>query len=161
MRKALSSKASWRMEKTLTGASKTLVASGTVECKTPGGGIVWRTLKPFESAVKMLPDSMVFEDEDSVRTKSASSMPRYADIQKAVDAFVSGRTDAFDDVFDVEVSAVDGGKWKAVFTPKRKERSAMLGKVEVTGGEYPETAVLESGTGITKISFSRDADGGR
>ena len=161
MRKALVSGASWRMEKTLSGASRTLVASGTVECRIPGGGIEWRTLKPFESSVKMLPQAMVFEDVDSVRTNSAASMPRYLDVRKAVDAFASGNDAAFNDVFDVKVDGAPGGKWRAVFTPVRKELSAMFGRVEVSGGEYPETVVMESGTAVVKIRFSREADGGR
>ena len=95
MRKALSSSATWRMERTLPGSERKLVSSGTVNCRAGGSGIEWRTEKPFPSLVAMRKDMMVFEDEDGRREKAADDMPRYSDIRKATDAFAAGRLEAF------------------------------------------------------------------
>ena len=149
MRKALSSSAAWRMERTLPGSARTLVSSGTVDCRTGDSGIEWRTEKPFPSLVAMRKDSMVFEDEDGRREKTADEMPRYSDIRKATDAFADGRLEAFDDVFDVETSSTENGGWRAVFRPRISAMRSLVESAEIEGHELPERVTIRSSNGAT------------
>lgn len=154
MRRALSSSATWRMERTLPGSGRTLVSTGTVHCRVGDSGIEWRTEKPFSSLVEMRSDSMVFEDEDGRREKTADEMPRYSDIRRATDAFASGRFDSFDEVFDVEISSTTNGGWRAVFSPRVPAMRQLVESAEIEGCELPETVTIKSGNGaVSRINF--------
>jgi len=154
MRKALSSSAAWKMERTLPGTEKVFVSSGTVSCHVGAEGIEWRTLEPFSALVAMKKDAMVFEDEDGRREKSASDMPRYSDIRKATDAFAKGEKTAFDDVFEVKVEALGEGRWKAVFVPRNSMLRGLVESLSVEGKDLPEKAELKSGNGaVSRIAF--------
>lgn len=161
MRRALTSSAEWRMERTLPGCARPLVSSGTVDCRVGGSGIEWRTVAPFRSLVAMRRDSMVFEDEDGRREKTAEEMPRYGDICKAADAFAAGRLDAFDEVFDVETTSTTNGGWRAVFRPRISAMRQLVESAVIEGGELPETVTIKSGNGaVSRIVFSADSHSG-
>ena len=154
MRKALSSSAAWKMERTLPGAKNVLASSGTVACHVGEEGIEWRTIEPFGALVAMKKDAMVFEDEDGRREKPAADMPRYSDIRKATDAFAKGEKTAFDDVFEVKVESLGEGRWKAVFVPRNSMLRGLVEKLSVEGAELLEKAELKSGNGtVSRITF--------
>lgn len=162
MRKALSSSAAWKMERRIPGTDRVFVSSGTVDCRVGGDGIEWRTLEPFRSLVAMRKGSMVFEDEDGRREKPSDDMPRYSDIRKATDAFVNGETAAFDDVFEVLVEPLEGGRWRAVFIPRNAMLRSLVERMELEGSKLPETAILKSGNGISsRITFAERQRGAK
>lgn len=159
-RKALVSSASWRMERTLPGSDRTFVSSGTVDCRVGGSGIEWRTMEPFRSLVAMRKDSIVFEDEDGRREKTAAETPCYADIRKVADAFASGDTDAIEAMFDEESAMLPGGRWRIVLKPRVPAMRTLVKSVEMTGRELPDTVVMMGGNGsASSISFKAAKNG--
>ncbi len=164
MRRALSSSATWRMERTVPGTDRVFKSSGDVACDLGGGGgIVWRTLAPFASTVSMRKDAMVFEDEDGRREKPAGDMPHYEDIRKATDAFAAGDDGAFARVFDTSASALPGGRWKIVMKPRGSAAGKLVEYAAIEGAGLPETVVIRAANGgESRISFKRkEGDAGK
>lgn len=146
LQRALDSTAEWTMERKLPGSGRTLVSSGDVRCRA-GEGIVWTVREPFESSVTMSTNAMIFVDEDGRRVKSLDELPHYADIRRATDAFVAGKTDAFDGVFEIEESHLPDGGWRLVLTPEISAMRRLLSSVEVSGAALPTNAVLRTADG--------------
>lgn len=152
LRRALSARAAWTMERRLAGAECTLVSTGEVVCAS-GEGIVWRVLHPFPSSVTMTATSMIFADEDGVRSKPLADLPHYGEIRARTDAFARGDTAAFDGLFSVEAHSGSNG-WRLVFTPEVRAMRRLFSSIEVTGGAELSESILKTGDGcITRISF--------
>lgn len=150
LQKALDASADWTMERRLPGSSRVLVSSGEVDCRA-GEGITWQVLKPFVSSVAMTTNAMIFTDEDGRRVKSLDELPRYEEIRRATDAFASGATNAFDDVFDIREEALPDGGWRLVFTPEVAAMRRLFTAIELTGAALPTNAVLTTGDGGTTV----------
>ena len=149
---ALDSRADWTMMRRLDGSDRVLVSSGTVAC-TAGQGIVWETAAPFAASVAMTTNSMVFVDEEGRREKSLDELPHYAEIRAATDAFVAGKTNAFDGVFSVCETALPDGGWKLSLVPAVSAMRRLITEVELTGAALPTNAVLRSPGGVSTIRF--------
>ncbi|MCR5414215.1 MAG: hypothetical protein K6F50_05755 [Kiritimatiellae bacterium] len=154
LRRSLGSSASWRMERTLPDAKKTLVTEGEVVC-TAGEGIVWKILKPFSRTISMNAGEMVFEDEDEGTTvKKLSELPHYEEIRKETDAFLAGDPKAFEGLFDAEVRFLEDGKWKITLLPGSGAVKKLVAKAELTGDRTLEKVLLESPDGgKSEITF--------
>ena len=152
LQSALNAQATWTMERRLDGSDRVLIASGTVRCKA-GEGIVWETREPFASSVTMTTNAMVFVDEDGRREKSLGELPHYAEIRAATDAFVAGKTNAFDGVFSVCETALPDGVWKLSLVPAVSAMRRLITEVELTGAALPTNAVLRSPGGVSTIRF--------
>ena len=156
LRQALDSSADWRMERELSGARRTLVSTGFVECVS-GKGIKWTVLHPFPSSVEMTPEKMIFADEDGTSEKSLDEMPHYAEIRARTDSFASGDEKAFDGLFDLDASlASDGKGWTLRMTPEVRAMRRLFTSIELAGDEALTNVVMQTGDGgISRIRFNR------
>lgn len=146
IRLALASDAEWTMERRLPGSERVLRSSGSVSCR-PGTGIVWRTSSPFESSVTMTAGSMVFADEEGVRTKELGELPHYAEIRRMTDAFVAGDPKAFDGVLSFSADEGPGDGWRAVLRPEDGAMGRLFTEVEFSGSRLPTNLVMRTGDG--------------
>ena len=160
MQKALDSDAEWTMERRLKGSTRTLVSSGTVECRR-NRGIVWRVREPFESSVEMTTNAMIFTDEDGRRVKPLAELPHYEDFRLATEAFAAGNTNAFDGALAVEEENFADGGWKVRFTPTIAAMRQLVKSVEVTGAALPTNAVLDCGDGGVSVIRFKEKSGVR
>lgn len=156
--RALSSSATWTMERRIAGSNCPFITSGEVECAV-GKGISWKVTHPFASSVEMTPDTMVFKDEDGVRVKKLDELPYYREIREKTDAFASGDEHAFDGLFDISSVTTPGGGWKLVMMPSVKAMRRLFVSVELGGGDKLETVVFHAENGyLTKINFKEKVE---
>lgn len=151
--RALDSSAEWTMERTLPGAVRPLVSTGTVQCRK-GEGIIWKTETPFESSVEMTTNYMAFSDEDGRRVKALAALPHYAELRDATDAYVAGKTDAFEGVFSLQETETPDGGWRVLLTPEFSAMKRLFVSIELMGAELPTNAVLKTEDGgVSVIRF--------
>ena len=160
MQRALDSDAEWTMERRLKGSARTLVSSGTVECRR-NRGIVWRVREPFESSVEMTTNAMIFADEDGRRVKPLAELPHYEDFRLATEAFAAGNANAFDDALAMEEESFADGGWRVRFTPRISAMRQLVKSVEVTGAALPTNVVLDCGDGGVSVIRFREKRGVR
>lgn len=160
LRRALSSGATWKMERRLPGSSRVLVSTGSVECVV-GEGIVWKTLHPFFSSVSMTTNAMVFADEDSTRVKPLSDLPHYAEIKRRTDAFARGDADAFDGLLEIEAEKVSADAWKVVLRPGVRAMKRLFSAITLTGRVSLDTAVLTTDDGGSSTIAFEELSRGR
>ena len=158
--RALDSSAEWTMERTLPGAVRPLVSSGTVQCRK-GEGIVWTTKSPFEASVEMTTNYMAFADEEGRRVKALAALPHYAELRDATDAFVAGKTDAFEGVFSLQETEDSDGGWRVLLTPEVSAMKRLFVSVEITGAELPTNAVLKTESGGVSVIRFRERERAR
>lgn len=158
LERALDSEASWTMERSLPGTSRTICSSGIVECKA-GRGIAWKTLEPFAVRVEMRAEGMIFEDEDGRRFRPAESVPHYGEIRAAADAVAAGEgVAALEHAFRLEELPCGEGGWRVELVPHNREFREFLPGIELSGAFMPTGAVLRTrGGGVTSIRFEEKA----
>ena len=146
MRRAFNAKASWVMSRTVPGAVRPLVSTGVVSFAVKKG-IRWEVRHPFVESVTMTTNEMIFADEDSRRVKPLSQLPHYTELQNACDSFFSGDSKAFDGIFDSSVSITSNGAWTVTMVPSVSAMRRLMTKVEVSGCDTLDHAVIYTGDG--------------
>ncbi len=158
LRRALTGRAAWTMERTLGPGGRVLRSSGTVECVMQSG-IVWRVAAPFASSVAMTTEAMIFEDDEETRVKPLSELPYYAEIRKKTDAFAAGDAKAFDGLFSLASETLPEGGWRLVMKPEVKAMERLFTEIVLTGNSLPTNAVLKTADGgASVIRFREPSD---
>ena len=99
--------------KTLAGIKKPLASNGRF-CVVAGKGVLWRTLKPFPSTMRLTRDEIVNYQGDRVAMRlDAKSEPTVRMINNVLFSLLSGDLAQLDSVFEVD-GAVEANSWNCL-----------------------------------------------
>ena len=135
-------------EKTILKAGRTLTSSGIFIFSEEG--ILWKTQKPFPSAMAVTLDAVIQTRADGKKTVTdAKGNQIFLSISKSLSAMFRGNKNELLDNFNVEFSTEGnaGQGWTIHLTPKDKTVQAILGSIEVSGAALQRGS---SGAGAVK-----------
>ena len=140
--------------KQLAGMKKPLASSGRF-CVVAGKGVLWRTLKPFASTLRLSRDEIVQLQGDRVAMRlEASREPTVRMINGVLFSLLSGDLGQLDTLFDVDGTAA-AGAWKVTLKARNPALARAIGTISLDGGAYVRTIHMAEESGDrTDIVFS-------
>jgi outer membrane lipoprotein-sorting protein len=140
--------------KTLAGMKKPLASSGRF-CVVAGKGVLWRTLKPFPSTLRLTRDEIVNYQGDRVAMRlDAKTEPTVRMINNVLFSLLSGNLAQLESLFEVD-GAVDAASWNVVLKAKQAALDKAIGTIRLDGGAYVKNIVMSEASGDrTAIVFS-------
>lgn len=145
--------------KTLVGLQRPVKSSGRF-CVVADKGILWRTLQPFPTSLRLTRDDIVESRGDEVTARmSARQEPAVRMINDLLFSLLAGDVKRLTATFDV-AATIDGTAWQAKLAPKDAGIRRVIGGIDLTGGEFVNHIVIrEAGGDRTEIAFSAIATG--
>lgn len=139
--------------KTLAGMKRPLLSQGRF-CVLAGKGVLWRTLKPFPSTLRLTKDEIVQFQGDRVAMRLAAQQePTVRMINSVLFALLAGDLQQLDTLFDVDGS-IDG-TWKVALKARAPALAKAIGAIALEGGAYVKNITIqEAGGDRTEIVFS-------
>lgn len=139
--------------KTLAGMKRPLLSQGRF-CVVAGKGVLWRTLKPFPSTLRLTKDEIVqFQGERVAMRLGAQQEPTVRMINSVLFSLLGGDLQQLDTLFDVDGS-IDG-TWKVALKARSPALAKAIGAISLEGGAYVKNIVIqEAGGDRTDIVFS-------
>jgi outer membrane lipoprotein-sorting protein len=140
--------------KQLAGMKKPLAAEGRF-CVVAGKGVLWRTLKPFPSTLRLTRDEIVNYQGDRVAMRlDAKTEPTVRVINNVLFSLLAGDLGQLDTLFDGDGS-VDATSWNVALKPRQAALEKAIGTIKLEGGAYVKSIVMnEAGGDRTTIVFS-------
>jgi hypothetical protein len=140
--------------KQLAGMKKPLAADGRF-CVVAGKGVLWRTLKPFPSTLRLTRDEIVNYQGDRVAMRlDAKTEPTVRMINNVLFSLLSGDLGQLETLFEVD-GTVDAASWSVALKPRQAALEKAIGTIKLDGGAYVKTIVMSEGSGDrTTIVFS-------
>jgi hypothetical protein len=140
--------------KQLAGMKKPLASEGRF-CVVAGKGVLWRTLKPFPSTLRLTRDEIVNYQGDRVAMRlNASTEPVVRLINNVLFSLLSGDLGQLDTLFEGDGS-VDAANWHVTLKPRQAALEKAIGTIRLEGGAYVKSIVMnEAGGDRTTIGFS-------
>ena len=140
--------------KQLAGMKKPLAAEGRF-CVVAGKGVLWRTLKPFPSTLRLTRDEIVNYQGDRVAMRlDAKTEPTVRMINNVLFSLLAGDLGQLDALFDGDGS-VDAHSWTVALKPRQAALEKAIGTIKLEGGTYVKSIVMNEASGDrTTIVFS-------
>jgi outer membrane lipoprotein-sorting protein len=140
--------------KNLAGMKKPLAAEGRF-CVVAGKGVLWRTLKPFPSTLRLTRDEIVNYQGDRVAMRlDAKTEPTVRVINNVLFSLLAGDLGQLDTLFDGDGS-VDANSWNVSLKPRQAALEKAIGTIKLEGGSYVKSIVMNESSGDrTTIVFS-------
>lgn len=140
--------------KRLAGMKKPLASNGRF-CVVAGKGVLWRTLKPFPSTLRLKRDEIVHLQGDRVAMRlEASQEPTVRMINGVLFSLLAGDLGQLDSLFEVDGS-VTGDTWKVALKAKSAALARAVGAISLEGGAYVRSIQMNEESGDrTEITFS-------
>jgi hypothetical protein len=139
--------------KTLAGMKRPLLSQGRF-CVVAGKGVLWRTLKPFPSTLRLTKDEIVqFQGERVAMRLAAQQEPTVRMINSVLFSLLAGDLQQLDTLFDVD-GTIDG-TWKVALKARAPALAKAIGAIALEGGAYVKNITIqEAGGDRTEIVFS-------
>jgi hypothetical protein len=140
--------------KTLAGFKKPLASNGRF-CVVNGKGVLWRTLQPFPSTLKLTRDEIVHMQGDRVSMRlDASQEPTVRMINSVLFSLLAGDLTQLQSLFDVDGS-VHGDTWNVALKAREPALAKAIGNITLEGGAYVKNITITEASGDrTSIVFS-------
>ena len=140
--------------KTLSGMKKPLLSNGRF-CVVSGKGVLWRTLQPFPSTLRLTRDEIVNFQGDRVAMRlDAGKEPTVRMINSVLFSLLSGDLSSLDTLFVVE-GRVSGSTWHVALTARQPGLAKAIGAISLDGAAYVNTIHMDEASGDkTTIQFS-------
>jgi outer membrane lipoprotein-sorting protein len=140
--------------KQLAGMKKPLASSGRF-CVVAGKGVLWRTLKPFASTLRLTRDEIVQTQGERVAMRlEASREPTVRMINGVLFSLLSGDLGQLETLFEVDGSAA-ADSWKVSLKARSPALARAIGAISLDGGAYVRTIhMVEESGDRTDIVFS-------
>jgi hypothetical protein len=144
----------FEQNKQLAGMKKPLLSSGRF-CVVAGKGVLWHTLRPFDSTLRLTRDEIVtFQGERLASRLDASKEPVVRMINGVLFSLLSGDLGQLDSLFEVDGSA-DAAGWQVALAARQPALAKAIGAIRLDGGAYVKNiAINEAGGDRTAIVFS-------
>jgi outer membrane lipoprotein-sorting protein len=145
--------------KQLAGMKKPLASEGRF-CVIAGKGVLWRTLKPFPSMLRLTREEIVnYQGERVAMRLDAKTEPTVRMINNVLFSLLAGDLGQLDALFEGEGS-VDGNNWSVALKPRQAALEKAIGTIKLEGGSYVKSIVMnEAGGDRTTIVFSAIQNG--
>jgi hypothetical protein len=140
--------------KQLAGMKKPLAAEGRF-CVVAGKGVLWRTLKPFPSTLRLTRDEIVNYQGDRVAMRlDAKTEPTVRMINNVLFSLLAGDLAQLESLFEVD-GTVDANSWSVVLKAREPALAKAIGTIKLEGGAYVKNIVMNEASGDrTSIVFS-------
>lgn len=140
--------------KTLAGMKKPLASNGRF-CVVAGKGVLWRTLKPFPSTMRLTRDEIVNYQGDRVAMRlDAKTEPTVRMINNVLFSLLSGDLAQLESLFEVD-GTVDASSWNVALKARQAALDKAIGTIKLEGGAYVKNIVMSENSGDrTNIVFS-------
>ena len=140
--------------KHLAGMKKPLASHGRF-CVVAGKGVLWRTLKPFPSTLRLKRDEIVqLQGERVAMRLEASQEPTVRMINGVLFSLLAGDLGQLDSLFEVDGS-VTGQTWKVALKARNAALARAVGAIRLEGGVYVRSIEMNEDSGDrTEIAFS-------
>jgi len=140
--------------KQLAGMKKPLASSGRF-CVVAGKGVLWRTLQPFPSTLRLTRDEIVNYQGDRVAMRlDAKTEPTVRMINSVLFSLLGGDLAQLNTLFDIDGS-VDATSWNVTLKARSPALAKAIGGIKLDGGAYVKNIVIsEAGGDRTSIVFS-------
>ncbi len=140
--------------KQLTGMKKPLVSTGRF-CVVTGKGILWRTLKPFPSTLRLTPDEIVNYQGDRVAMRlDAKQEPTVRMINSVLFSLLAGDLLQLTTLFEID-SKVEAATWQVALKARSPALAKAIGTISLNGGAYVKSMTMkEAGGDQTTVIFS-------
>lgn len=140
--------------KQLAGMKKPLAAQGRF-CVVAGKGVLWRTLKPFPSTLRLTRDEIVAYQGERVSMRlDAKQEPTVRMINSVLFSLLSGELGTLDTLFEVDGGTTASG-WKVALKARKPALAKAIGAIALEGNAYVRTIdIAEAGGDHTHIVFS-------
>ena len=140
--------------KQLAGMKKPLLANGRF-CVVAGKGVLWRTLQPFPSTLRLTRDEIVNYQGDRVAMRmDAKTEPTVRMINNVLFSLLGGDLAQLETLFDVD-GTVDAASWNVTLKARSPALAKAIGSVKLDGASYVKNIVInEAGGDRTSIVFS-------
>jgi hypothetical protein len=140
--------------KQLAGMKKPLAAEGRF-CVVAGKGVLWRTLKPFPSTLRLTRDEIVNYQGDRVAMRlDAKTEPTVRMINNVLFSLLAGDLAQLESLFEVD-GTVDANSWSVSLKAREPALAKAIGTIKLEGGAYVKNIVMNEASGDrTSIVFS-------
>jgi len=140
--------------KVLFGMKKPLLSNGRF-CVVNGKGVLWRTLQPFPSTLRLTRDEIVnFQGERVAMRLDAAKEPTVRMINSVLFSLLSGDLSGLDNLFVVE-GKVSGPNWHVALTARQPGLAKAIGAISLDGATYVNSIHMDEASGDkTAIQFS-------
>jgi len=140
--------------KQLAGMKKPLASNGRF-CVVAGKGVLWRTLQPFPSTLRLTRDEIVNYQGDRVAMRlDAKTEPTVRMINNVLFSLLSGDLGQLESLFEVD-GTVDAASWNVALKARQAALEKAIGTIKLDGGAYVKNIVMsEAGGDKTSIVFS-------
>ena len=140
--------------KQLAGMKKPLASNGRF-CVVAGKGVLWRTLQPFPSTLRLTRDEIVNYQGDRVAMRlDAKTEPTVRMINNVLFSLLSGDLGQLESLFEVD-GTVDASSWNVALKARQAALEKAIGTIKLDGGAYVKNIVMsEAGGDKTSIVFS-------
>lgn len=140
--------------KQLAGMKKPLASNGRF-CVVAGKGVLWRTLQPFPSTLRLTRDEIVNYQGDRVAMRlDAKTEPTVRMINNVLFSLLSGDLGQLESLFEVD-GTVDATSWNVALKARQAALEKAIGTIKLDGGAYVKNIVMsEAGGDKTSIVFS-------
>jgi hypothetical protein len=140
--------------KQLTGIKKPLQAQGRF-CVLKGRGILWQTLQPFPSTLRITRDAIVQIQDGRVAMKlDAQQEPVVKMINSVLFSLLAGDLSQLDTLFELDGSLREG-HWQVALKARQPALAKAIGDISLAGASYVEKVDMKEASGDrTEIRFS-------
>jgi len=140
--------------KQLAGMKKPLAANGRF-CVVEGKGVLWRTLQPFPSTLRLTRDEIVNYQGDRVAMRlDAKTEPTVRMITNVLFSLLAGDLAQLETLFEVDGN-VEANSWNVTLKARQPALAKAIGAIKLEGGAYVKSMVMNEASGDrTTITFS-------
>lgn len=150
-------------QKSLVGLKRPVQSSGRF-CVLKERGVLWNTLKPFTSTLRLSRAEIVESQGARVTSRlTASDEPTVAVISDLLFSVLGGDFGRLRSSFTIEASieaSLEASTWRAKLTPRDAGMKRVIGTIELGGGEFVRQLIITEASGDrTIIAFTGFAAG--
>jgi Outer membrane lipoprotein carrier protein LolA len=140
--------------KELVGLKKPLASNGRF-CVVAGKGVLWRSLQPFPSVLKLTPDEILQIQGERVALRlDAKQEPAVRMINGVLFAALAGDLERLRNLFDID-GGVQNDAWRVTLKARTAALAKAVGTISLEGDAYVRNVTIVEASGDrTKIVFS-------
>lgn len=140
--------------KSLVGLKKPVKSTGRF-CAVTDKGVLWSTLTPFASTLRLSREEIVQSQGDRVTSRlSAREEPTVGVISELMFSVLAGDFARLRSSFKIDATAA-AASWSARLVPKESGMRRVISSIELGGGEYVQKiTMLEASGDRTVITFT-------
>jgi hypothetical protein len=145
---------SFEQTKHLSGLKKPLIARGRF-CVVADKGVLWRTLTPFPSTLRLTRNEIVqFQGERVAMRLDAKQEPTVRVINGVLFSLLSGDLAQLEQLFEVDAK-LDGNSWRVALKGREAALAKVLGAISLEGSAFvKQIHIVEASGDKTIIVFS-------